>query len=266
MALFYAAYFDASATSKRTDPAVLTVAGAIAPVKKWIRFEHDWKGVLKDEGVTEFHATDFAASQGEYAGWKGQKERRASFLKRLGTLIQRDANRLFMITVELDAWKEVNKQYFLQERLHSPFALGGLSVLVQARKWARRKKIPENKIEFIFEQGDLDWGGLRDLAQHHKFDPIELPKAKAVPCQIGDLVAWKYRIAAVNSLRQLNKPKPQNLPDAIENLNIILKELASLDKIMLRPGFKGIYSEKNLIRTCEGSKIPKRSSDRIITL
>jgi len=45
--------------------------------------------------VTEFHATDFAANRGEYEDWKGDKIRRA--------IIKRDVNRLFMVSVEIDA-------------------------------------------------------------------------------------------------------------------------------------------------------------------
>jgi len=261
MALFYAAYFDASATGHRNDPyPVLTVAGAVAPVKRWIRFVRDWEQVLKDENITEFHATDFAASLGEYKGWKGDKTRRANFLRRLGGIIKRDVNRLFMVTVELDAWSAVNQEYLLEETFHSPFALAGFSVLLQLRKWAQGKKISERRIQSVFEEGDAGWGGLKKLCARHNLDPIELPKPKAVPCQLGDFVAWKNRIAATNSLRRLaTDPKQQTTPEVIENLRGILKELASLDKMLVRPGPAGVYSPKALIRTYQRSKVPKRS-------
>jgi hypothetical protein len=105
MVLLYASYFDASGKPGRHP--VLSVAGAVAPVKKWIRFERDWQQVLKDEGVTEFHATDFAASRKEYEGWKDDKPRRTKFLNRLGKIIKDNTNKLFMVSVEIDAWDSV---------------------------------------------------------------------------------------------------------------------------------------------------------------
>jgi len=62
MGLPSAAYFDAS--GKKEGYTFLTVAGGASPISKWTRFEREWSQVLKDEGVPEFHATDFAASQG----------------------------------------------------------------------------------------------------------------------------------------------------------------------------------------------------------
>ncbi len=67
MGLLSAAYFDASGKQERHS--FVTVAGATSPIKKWIRFEGQWRQVLKEEGVSEFHATDFAASEGEYKDW-----------------------------------------------------------------------------------------------------------------------------------------------------------------------------------------------------
>jgi hypothetical protein len=99
MVLLYAAYFDASGEAE--GYAVLTIAGAVAPVKKWIRFETQWTDILHAEGVTEFHATDFASSQGEYVGWKGDKERRSNFLSRLIAVVKTNTNKLFSVSVEL---------------------------------------------------------------------------------------------------------------------------------------------------------------------
>lgn len=260
VALFYASYFDASRHGTSTEPhPVLTVAGAVAPVKKWTRFEGDWQQVLRSEGVTEFHATDFAASRGQYKGWKGDKDRRANFLSRLGGIIKRDVNRLFLVSVEIDAWNEVNRQFLLEENFYSPFALAGFSVLLQLRKWGKGKNIPERNIQAIFEEGDPGWGGLKKLCAAHSLDPIELSKPKAVPCQVGDFVAWKMRIAATNSLKRLAlDPEEQTIAEAVANLQGILKELASLDKMLLRPGPAGVYSPDALTRTCVKSKIPKR--------
>ena len=44
----FSAYFDASGTS---DTQVITVAGFVSTVKKWIRFEEEWQAILRREGV-----------------------------------------------------------------------------------------------------------------------------------------------------------------------------------------------------------------------
>ena len=44
------------------------VAGAyIASETKWARFEVDWSKVLREAGVTAFHATDFYSGRGEFS-------------------------------------------------------------------------------------------------------------------------------------------------------------------------------------------------------
>jgi hypothetical protein len=138
MAMLYSAYFDAS--GKQDVHPSITVAGAVAPLKKWESFCVAWSKILAEEGVTEFHATDFAASLDQYEGWKGDKPRRSAFLKRLGTVIKNHANKFFIVTVEIEAWKSVNEKYLLSEIFQSPFALGGYSVVRLVKKWAERKR------------------------------------------------------------------------------------------------------------------------------
>ena len=257
MAMFYWAYFDAS--GKKESHTAITVAGAVAPVKKWTKFVTDWKKVLDDERVSEFHATDFAASLGEYTGWKGDRPRRSGFLKRLGRIVKSSTNKFFIVTVEMDAWRSVNGEYMLAEFFHSPYALAGYSVVHMVKKWANRKKI-RSPLEFIFEDGDEeeDWRGLKKLCREINVVPSRLPKSKAIPCQVGDWVAWKTRIASQNALRINQKMNPlQFSPDL---LNQTIQELESLDTVLVKPTSNAIYSTDALVRTCVKSKVPKRSA------
>jgi hypothetical protein len=261
MGLLYSVYLDAS--GKPETDASLVVAGAVAPVKNWIRFERAWKSVLDDEGVSEFHATDFAASQGEYRKWKGDRDRRASFLKRLREIIEKNVNRLFMVTVEIEAWNKVNRDYLLEEVFHSPYALAGFSAVAQLRKWAKKKKI-KSPVKIVFEEGDDGWDGLNELCKREHVIPIRLPKQKAVPCQVGDLVAWKIRIASTNSLRRLGS-SPATVAEAEANLQGIKSELESMEKALVRPGFNGVYGPNALLRTCKKSNVPRRATIRPTT-
>ncbi len=252
-ALSFAAYFDAS--GKMEHP-VLSIGGAVAPVYKWARFERDWCKTLKKEGVTEFHATDFAASKGEYRDWKGDKDRRRRFIRTLSEILKRNSNKIFSASVELEAWESVNKEYFLEECCHSPYALCGFAVVKQVLQWAKRKS--HNQIEFIFEEGDAGWGGLKKLSNGIGIDPIQLPKKKAIPCQASDLIAWKSRIAFTNGIRKLDGFMAMQSP-TIREFETILAESNSLNNVLVRPGTPGVFSRAALLKTCKDSGIPKRS-------
>jgi hypothetical protein len=254
MGLFYAAYFDASGDSDGFP--VLSVAGAVAPVKKWVRFECQWNQALVGEGVTEFHASDFHSSRGEFRDWKDDAPRRSRFLNRLKQVIKDNTNKHFTTSVEIGAWDSVNKEFSLKEFFYSPYALAGYGVVDETRKWANRKGVASS-IKYIFEEGDKGWGGLLKLCARDKIVPIRLPKQDAIPCQAGDLFAWKSRIVATNSLKTLEAIE-RNPAEKRENFQQLVKDLGSHDDVFPRPAFKGIFSYKALVQTCINYKVPRR--------
>lgn len=243
MGLLSAAYFDAS--GKQHGYSFMTVAGAASSVKKWDRFEIEWNKTLADEGVTEFHATDFAASQGEFKNWKDDKARRSAFMKRLIAIVKKSANKLFILTIEIPVWNQVNREFLLKENLYCAYALAGFSVAGQVLQWANKRKVAK-PFNIFFEEGDEGWGGLTELCkQHLQFEPIRIPKKKGIPFQIGDLLAWKTRITAQN-LSKMNL-----MDDVLEGLNL-------LNKILVVPHHNGIYTIGGLRNTCKIMGIPKR--------
>ena len=258
MAMLYAAYFDAS--GKNEGYPVLTVAGAVAPVKKWIRFERDWNRILQAEQVTEFHATDFAASAGDYAGWKGDKTRRSAFLARLIEVVKNNTNKLFSVSVELASWRKIDREYYLSEHFYSPYALAAFTVMTQTMYWAKSKRVKPP--EFVFEDGDDGWHGLLALAKWLNVVPIRLPKVKAVPCQIGDMIAWKSRITATNSLKRLRHiERNESSRDLVTEATLALAiDLANLNRLKVRPGSINIFADKTLTRLCNENRIPRRAT------
>lgn len=252
MALMFTAYFDAS--GKRNHP-VSSVGGVVAPVYKWARFELAWKRVLAAEGVTEFHATDFAASQGEYVSWKGDRVRRAKFLGRLGSIVKANGNKLFCASMENNEWASVNQDYLLEECFHSPYAYCGFAVVKQVLAWAKRKRV-KTPVKFIFEKGDAEWAGLEKLCKKIGVAPVELPKEEAIPCQAGDLIAWKSRIAFTNGIRKLGSFMGS---PSIEGFDELVEESRSLDKVIVISGTPGIFSRDRLIENCKRFRIPKRA-------
>jgi hypothetical protein len=118
--VLYACYFDASGKSKTHE--FMTIGGAGSTAEKWGKFEKEWSQILKREGVSEFHATDFAASFGEYKDWKGDKGRRSHFIRNLIAGARKHTNKLFVGTVAMPDWRYVNTRYALEEHFFSPYA------------------------------------------------------------------------------------------------------------------------------------------------
>jgi hypothetical protein len=71
--------FDAAGEEDQTNLIVVSGFGALGG--KWNEFERLWGQRLKQDGLPYFHAVEFAHSTGAFAGWKGDKDRRAVFVR-----------------------------------------------------------------------------------------------------------------------------------------------------------------------------------------
>jgi hypothetical protein len=244
--VLYSCYFDAS--GKQRGHEFMTIGGAGSTAEKWGQFDREWSKILKREGVSEFHATDFAASQGEYTGWKGDKGRRSHFLRDLIAVAQKYTNKLFTGTIALSDWRYVNTIYALEEHFFSPYSYVGFGLVDQAISWAKRRKEPDAQFLVAFEDGDEGWGGLRDLCMRYmRLEPIRLPKSKACALQLGDMLAWKTRITAVNATKAVDQRQ-------------IDKHLARLDKLMFCPALQAGFRKKSIIGNCERFRVPQRDA------
>jgi hypothetical protein len=238
--VLYSCYFDAS--GKPAAHEFMTTA------EQWGRFERGWSGILKREGVSEFHATDFAASLGEYKEWKGDKGRRSHFLRDLIAVAQKSTNKLFTGTIAMSDWRYVNSMYALEEHFFSPYAYVGFGLVNEAVLWAKKRKVPDAKFLVAFEDGDQGWGGLRNLCMKYLgLEPMRLPKKHACAFQLGDMLAWKTRITAVNATKTADVKQ-------------IDKYLARLDKLMFCPATQVGVRQRSLIANCEKLGIPKRGA------
>ena len=256
MSMFYSSYFDAS--GKSDSHPFVTMAGAGSTIEKWKGFEREWSAILTREKVTEFHATDFASSLAEFKNWKGDKGRRSHFLRDLVAVARKYTNKLFTVTVEMAEWSAVNSLYMLEEHFYSPYALAGLASADQTIFWAKNRKKADSHIQIFFEAGDEGWDGLSNLCQKYlKVEPVRLPKKKAYAFQLGDMLAWKTRITATNTILKLRAIESY-IPEYEREFERMRKELRNLDKLMCRPANEGIFSRKSLIRNCERYKVPKR--------
>lgn len=244
--MLYSCYFDASGKSQTHE--FMTIGGAGSTAEKWGQFEKEWSQILKREGVSEFHATDFAASLGEYKGWKGDKGRRSHFIRDLIAVAQKYTNKLFTGTIATSDWRYVNTRYALKEHFFCPYAYVGFGLASQAVSWAKRRKVADAKFLVAFEDGDEGWGGLKNLCMRYLgFEPIRLPKRQACAFQLGDMLAWKTRITAVNATKTAN-------------IKQIDKHLARLDKLIFCPAIQVGVREGSIVANCQRFGVPQRDA------
>lgn len=74
-------YLDESGHSADPTARVVAVAGGLASLEAWERFEPEWKRALFDFGIRALHMKDFAHFRGEFEGY--DEQRRRSLLSRL---------------------------------------------------------------------------------------------------------------------------------------------------------------------------------------
>ncbi len=196
MALF-TAYFDASGKPDRGG--VLSIAGYVSDYRKWARFRIEWARILAGESVSSFHMTDFVSSRGEFAGWRGQTDRRRTFIEDLLVCAKRYTNKAFGGAVVLSDFDSVNRRYQLEEHAGQPYPLCAHYCVRLVRAWQAKNSI--KNVEFVFEQGDEPRGKLIELCRADGIEPRFLSK-KEVAFQAADLVAWRTR----NSFEKVLSP------------------------------------------------------------
>lgn len=248
MAMFtkFTGYFDASGHPDQHE--VLTVAGFVSSVKKWTRFDIEWNAVLKSEGIKFFHTTDYASSNGEFSGWKGQTDRRRAFQGKLWNCIRRNTNKACRTTILIRDYQQVNAVFKLEERLGLPYAMCAASCLYSATQWAKKKK-SEKTMLYYFEDGDKDKGDFLRISKDDGLpEPLFLPKSLAVAFQAADYAGWKFRSSLTGAL------KPDH---TIEKGRRLLESVKDLRRIPWL-GSAGVINLDTLVRYCQASNVPRR--------
>jgi hypothetical protein len=103
------AYMDESGTHKAAP--MLIVAGYVARLGQWIRFNKKWAKLLRDNGLTYHHTVEMMNRRGSYARWH---ERHGSrFIERATRIAEHDT--LFGFVVRLNK-SDYDKFYVAGER------------------------------------------------------------------------------------------------------------------------------------------------------
>jgi hypothetical protein len=245
----YTAYFDAS--GHPDEHKVMTVGGFVSTVKKWGRFDTEWTAILQSEGVTAFHMTDFASSNGEFTAWKGQTERRKNFVRRLEACIKRNVNKAFRSSLVIPHYDEVNAIYKLEEAMGRPYAACANECLMGMSLWIVSKNINPKHVLCFFEDGDKDKGSFQEIAKrtgwYHPW-PKFLCKHEAIAFQAADFSAWKYRTAFQESLKANHThEKAKRLFDSVSGI------------IGIPHGGSGIHRKEHLLQFCHMTNVERRA-------
>lgn len=248
------AYFDESGS--HGDSAICTLAGYFGGERHWKRFDSEWRAILKQYGISEFHAKKFWARDkqaklvGEYKNWDNEKAQR--FLSELLTIIS--SHRIYPIgaSVVMAEWGKLshderrfatggiyerhkfitsgapNKTYFL------PFLFGIQKVCDYCNDGHR--------VHFFFDRNDpysgyaLEYYKLvaeQKLKCSPKLGDIDFPASiSATPIQAADLLAYQvYRYAKEKLAKNADKlPTSETLSAALCKIRSVKNDFKLFDK------------------------------------
>ena len=195
-------YFDDS--GHITNKKVLLVCGFVASVERWALFEKEWAAILRQPkfGLDYLHMKEFRRYSGKFEKFKDDLMLQTALFSTLYELLQMRAEATFGCTVFLEDYERVNAEYMLRETYGHPFALAGCASINKAIGWMEAKR-PNDRIQFVFDQGTDGWGELRSMAKKFWTDeviPVEGTFKKQTPLQAADHVAWEQHRFATQAV------------------------------------------------------------------
>lgn len=216
MMLSYTSYFDASGKKEQKDHKETVVAGIVAPVGSWERFECDWKLALIKYGVPYFHMKEFIASQGAFKDPKWKSEGyRAQFLSVLVEIVSGVTLMTVARVLPHSLFDELNGRYKIEPRFN-PYVICGLDCAHRVMKHIRKLYSDDAPIEYIFDQGDSGAGKLSTEMQRvgmpipiFRYSKPVKNKPEIVPTiqlQAVDFIAWELRrVSATQDLPEFRQ-------------------------------------------------------------
>jgi hypothetical protein len=191
-------YCDASRTK---DNRHHVVAGAVATVENWKKFDRDLRAVLAEFGIAYFRMAEFAHSVGQFAnGWKKNESKRQAFLQRLILIMAKGyISQWLGACISQKAYDTADAIYQLHETLR-PYPFCGWACVELAHDWQKKSNLDYLPMEYVFEEGDDYAEQLRqqikkDYGKEPIFRKKRDPGAKIdellTPLQVGDFVAYE---------------------------------------------------------------------------
>jgi hypothetical protein len=249
----FSAHFDESGTPDATHT-VLTVAGCVSSIEKWVRFELQWNAILKDFDLpdgTIFHMNKFARNIRPYEAFENQPRRKAELISALVKCAKRNVNKAFSCTVALRDWERLNRRYCVAESFGYPYPLCGRTCVAMVSSWARKKA--GASIQFFFEDGATHRGQLKKiLMANDGIEPTFRTKEGMPQFQAADILAWKSR-------KVLGEVVGYEGPGDHDLYNSINRSLAEISSIPHKYGVHSYASMEPMIRS---AKIPLRTGSK----
>ncbi len=145
-------YLDESGTHRNAT--VLCVAGYFAPESRWHSFEREWRTILKDHGISRFHAT----------------ERKSAPLKsHLATIIEGHKLRGVVCSVDPAVYNS-NASGHLKSVIGNAYAACAFSCALEICKQA--KEWYGERVALVFEAGQPNSDHIEDGIKAVRDDPI----------------------------------------------------------------------------------------------
>lgn len=248
MAMF-TAYFDGSGHADST--ATVVVAGFIAPIDQWLKFETSWKECLAEFGVTSLHMKHFAHSRGEYSKWKDDEKKRQAFLGKLIKIIKRRTARSFASAVRMEDYRKVDLRFQISEYTR-PYPLAAMTCVTKLIKTPTLAGVDKNQILYVFEHGDQDQGQLaKTMEEAYRITPVFWKKDRSVAFQAADLLAYEQ----FNVNTALSKLAAKEVLE-FEKLRFPLRALSEM------PGSEdwGVHLEDDMTDSCKKIKVRLRDA------
>jgi len=250
----FSCYFDEAVSDDRR---FTLVAGYVASVKEWEFFEIDWTLFLAKFGIPYLHMAKLSQWKKPYEFLRENDHLRAKILAMAAEIIHAHARLGFCYYVDHDDFDLFDKEYMLHEFIPSPYALAGRLCVTEANEW-RRKSSSDLDLEYVFEDGGPDKGGLMQAMDIRPklpapiFKPSrDIPDRKVglrrgvVQLQAGDYLAYELRKIAVD----FHTNRTRN----------VRKSLLALTGVPVRPRFVDRYWLAKLCRSWHrGGYLKKR--------
>ena len=150
----------ADEAGKPDDHDYVLVAGYIGLQAQWESFCADWRLRLAKAGLPAFHANKFFNGAGIFAGWetKERQGEREALIRDLAKIIRDHVKQSFTCAIHVPGWNRLNEEFSLTECQFTPYVMCGRMIVARARDWVKAVGYDPNEIEYIFDQGNEDWG------------------------------------------------------------------------------------------------------------
>jgi Protein of unknown function (DUF3800) len=193
----FAAYFDESYSDKA--PRILVVAGYMAPIEQWGRFEAEWREFLqKFEVSNPFHMTDFMAGRGQFSGWSQKKQDECIY--DYISLIRRRTHLRLSVGFDLSVYETAMADF--KEQI-GPYAFCVFEWMQEAERFMDKYQIV-GPIAYVFESGSGFGGQIfdtmvwvkrrRQLRERYRLGSFTFAdKRQVLPLQAADIFAWESR-------------------------------------------------------------------------